>query len=85
MSFCFWGNFFLIYRETYIINMKYLKLFKESHEASELDTILNDIHSDIDMSKSISLDKKLDKLEVYVEMYPDYESEIRKYFNDYIK
>jgi len=61
--------------------MKHLKRFNESTHTNDLDIILNDIYSDIDMSKSNNLEDKLDKLEVYIEMHPEYENEIREYFD----
>lgn len=64
----------------------YISKVNEDRTAAEeeLETIFNDIHSDIDMTSENSDEDKKDKLEEYITMYPQHEKEIREWFNNYI-
>lgn len=64
----------------------YLRKVSEdrTEKEEELEIILNDIHSDIDMSPSFSDESKKAKLKKYIDEYPQYESEIIEWFNHYI-
>lgn len=64
----------------------YLNKVNEDRTAAEeeLETIFNDIHSDIDMTSEDSDEDKKDKLEEYISLYPQHENEIREWFNHYI-